>query len=331
MNLEDLVDENGLQQDEWSVTAPTFGKDVQLTVVGWSGRSFGGYKFYIVKCNECSQDRELFGGGYFRIPKGGLLRGGIPCGCSKKPEWSLDQYTVLCSRKGAELGYKFLGFAEQWVGNGTKIHMFCEKHGEWSSGVIKTLINLGYGCPKCGEDSAALANTKSDDIIIQSFFASGAFHPSTEFWKSERTTPTGSKCYWHSYCPECMEYGESCAGDLQKGYRACGCSKMRQKEAYINLVMDDETVIAIKFGIARNSEQRVKNQNRLTTYKLLQSSVYLFPSVESCKKAERECRQELECGVVLKRDMKDGYTETTWLSNLEKIIEIYQRNGGILK
>lgn len=45
-------------------------------------------------------------------------------------------------------------------------------------------------------------------------------------------------------------------------------------------------------------------------------------------KAERECLQELECGVVLKRDMPDGYTETTWYYNLEKIIQIYERNGG---
>ena len=38
MNLEDLIDENGLQQDEWSLTNPVFGEDGQLEVVGYNGK-----------------------------------------------------------------------------------------------------------------------------------------------------------------------------------------------------------------------------------------------------------------------------------------------------
>jgi hypothetical protein len=29
--------------------------------------------------------------------------------------------------------------------------------------------------------------------------------------------------------------------------------------------------------------------------------------------------------------MPDGYTETTWVYNLDKIVEIYERNGGLKK
>jgi hypothetical protein len=28
--------------------------------------------------------------------------------------------------------------------------------------------------------------------------------------------------------------------------------------------------------------------------------------------------------------MRDGWSETTWVYNLERIIEIYERNGGII-
>jgi len=74
LNLIDLLDEDGLKQDEWSLTAPKFGSEGQLTVVGWSGKT-NGNKFYILKCGACSEDPELFAGGYFISLKGGLLRG----------------------------------------------------------------------------------------------------------------------------------------------------------------------------------------------------------------------------------------------------------------
>lgn len=66
MNLSELIDDNGLQQDEWSLTKPKFGKEGQLEVVGWGGRFKSiGVKFYILKCKKCNQDTELFGEGVF--------------------------------------------------------------------------------------------------------------------------------------------------------------------------------------------------------------------------------------------------------------------------
>lgn len=333
MNLEDVIDpEYGLQQDEWSLTRPKFGKEEQLEVIGWSGRCNGGKgdKYYILKCSKCSQDNELFGEGYFKARKDNIISGKISCGCGRLRWWSIEQYAVLCKRKAKELGYTFLGFAEEWQGNGTKIKMLCAKHGEWGTGNITNLINSCQGCPMCRIDSSVEASTKPNDVMIDSFLKTGAFHPDTKFWRSERKTKYGVKRYWFVSCPECGETGESLSGNLQRGKRPCACSTHRQQEAYVNLVVDDhDVVVAIKFGIANNSRQRIKQQNSRSVYSLKLHSVYTFPSVEQCKKAERECKQEIECGMILKRDMPDGYTETTWLYNLEKIEEIYKRNGGI--
>lgn len=332
MNLEDVLNSlYGLQQDEWSLTNPNFGIDGQLTVVGWGDRDKFNVKLYILKCGKCSEDPELFGEGYFRCLKSNLLKGAIPCGCSKSPLWSKEQYSVLCSRKAKELGYTFLGFDNIWKGKTTKIKMLCEKHGEWGSGTIHPLINNDQGCMGCGSDAVSEAKTKPDSVMIQSFFDSGNFHPETEFWRSDRLSKRGYKAYWYISCPECGEIGESTSSDLRKGCRPCACSAHRQQQAYINWLMDgDHTPVAIKFGIANNSKRRIKNQDRQSTYTLKQHSVYIFSSVYSCKKAEGDCKKELECGVVLKRDMLDGYTETTYVYNLEKIIEIYERNGGVL-
>jgi hypothetical protein len=330
VNLEDIVGEEGLQQDEWSLSKPSFGEEGQLEVVGWSGRQGTG-KLYIVKCNKCSQDAELFGGGYFKRTKSDLVNGQVPCGCSRRISWSKAQYIVRCKRKAKELGYTFLGFVGEWKGQKTKIKMLCEKHGEWSSGVIANLINVDQGCPGCKADTVAKAMTKPDDRMICSFLASGAFHPDTKFWRSDRPDSKGYKPYWYMSCPECGEIGESFSGDLQQGKRPCACSKQRQKEGYINFVMDNDILIAIKFGIAHNSDRRIKEQIRNNTLSITNKFIYLFPSVTSCKKAERECKQELQCGILSLVEMPDGYTETTWAYNLEKIIEIYKRNGGIRK
>jgi hypothetical protein len=333
LNLEDVLDpEYGLQQDEYSLSGVVFGEEGQIEVVGWSGK-YGTHKLYILKCNKCSKDSELFGEGYFRSTKGNLVNLiSTPCGCGKGVQWSQEQFSVLCGRKAEEIGYKFLGFEGEWKGVYTKIKMSCEKHGEWSSGVVHTLINKAAGCLGCQVAAIREAHIKPDELMVGSFLASKAFHPDTKFWRSGRLTRDGKAVYWHISCPECGEDGESTGGNLQKGQRPCACSKQRQRECYINWIVDDnDEVVAIKFGVARDSKQRIKSQNRQSIYEIHNYQVYVFPSVAACKKAERECKQELECGVVLKRDMKDGHTETTWAYNLDKIVEIYERNEGTLE
>lgn len=322
-----------LQQDEWSLSGVTFGAEGQLTVIGWCGRNRGA-KYYILRCSKCSQDTELFGEGLSRSVKSNLIKGKIPCGCSKVPKWTQEQFYTLCTRKAAALGYTFLGFTGGWGGVYGKIRLTCENHGEWDSGNIGNLINNGVGCPGCRIDASRKAsrevNTKPDEVMVASFLAYGSFHPDTYFCRSERLDSRGYKVYWHMFCPECGETGESTGGNLRKGKRPCACSPMRQQECYINWIIDDHNnAVGIKFGVANNSKRRIKNQNRLSVYEVRQHSVYTFPDVSSCKAAERACKEELETGIVLKRDMQDGYSETTWAYNLAKVKAIYERFGGV--
>lgn len=485
MNLEDLLDENDLQQDEWSLTASTFGKDNQLTVVGWSGRD-GGNKFYILKCSVCSEDSELFGGGYFRSKKSNFAYGTkVPCGCGKSPRWSKEQYTTICTRKAAESGYTFLGFLEDPVRNNTKLHLLCNKHGEWKSTTVAGFLKPDAGCPKCGDDRVSekktgvssplkvVTNTNdinqdewsstcptfgensqlrvigwkgqftsnqgltktyvlecdvcSNDLelfpdkyftmkkgkLLQGQYPCGCSkqHKWTENqWKLRCNREAlirgykfigwagefkGSKTKLHMYCEKHGEWkstvifnffsGNSCPDcgideraeskflytkEKATGYensklkvievirtprrttllwtcKSCGknfktsadrvfagvgcsrCANQNQTQAYINLIKEGSNAVAIKFGIATDSSKRLSQQARKSVYSIEQFSIYQFPSVESCKQAERECKKELECEVVLKRDMKDGYTETTYVYNLDKIKQIYKKHGGV--
>jgi len=313
-----------LSQDTWSLTKPTFGEYNQLEVIGWSGRKKSGGKYYILNCSICAQDSELFKDGKFRSLKSNLLNGQVPCGCSIRPNWSKEQFAILCSRKAKELGYTFLGFEGEWKGNNTRIKMLCEKHGVWDSGVIASLIS-GCGCSGC----CVVGKTKPDAVMVAEFNKSNGFHPDTKFWRSERKTVQNKKGYWFVDCPECGEIGEANSGDLQQGKRPCACSPMRQKQCYINLISDSFGVVALKFGVANNSFARVNRQDKVSSYKVTNHCIYEFTTKDSCKQAERDCKKELECGVVLKRDMPDGWSETTWPLNLDKIKQIYKKHGGI--
>lgn len=331
MNLSELIDDNGLQQDKWSLSGVVFSKNENLKLLGWSGKNKCNAKYYIFHCSICEKRPELFGEGYFRSLKGKITSGGMPCGCSTKYEWSKEQYRVLCKEKARNLGFAFIDFKDEWLHQNTKIYLLCCEHGIWDTCTIANLLLRESGCPKCGIERTRRSMLKPDEEMIASFFASGAFHLDTKFWRSDRKSSQGRPVYWWLYCPDCNSEGEATSVDLQNGKRPCSCSKNRQQECYINLISNpDGGIIAVKFGIATASKRRVRDQNYKSKYRVTLHLVYIFPDVSSCKKAERECKYTLECGILTKEDMPDGYTETTDIENMQAIIKIYEKHGGQL-
>ena len=324
MNLESVLTGSVLLQDEWSKVCPLFGKQRQLKVIGYFRKGVG-KKTYILECSVCRKDPEMFGDGYFKSSKGSLLSGSLPCGCSNIPKWSKEQHYLLCKRKAESLGYTFNGFVGEWINQNTKLSITCVTHGEWKTNTISNLVNHSKGCPDCNIGG----NLKPDDDMIKSFFDSGAFHPGTKFWRSDRKTKQGAAVYWNVHCPICDSVNSSFVANLQKGHIPCPCSTSRQKEAYINIVYDQEIPLAVKFGIAVNSQKRVNIQNSKTSLSLINYAVFTFSTSDDCKRAEQECKQTLECCVLSKSDIPDGYTETTWLRNLDKIKQIYKKYGGV--
>lgn len=332
-NLEDLIDpEYGLQQDEWSLTRPKFGKEGQLEVVGWSGKNSSSNKQYILICQACSQDKELFGEGYFRSLKSNLNRS-LCCGCGKGVQWTEQQYAVLCKRALLKTATSFVRFDGDWKGAvDTKVIRLCEIHGEMISDSVSNIIRKVTGCAKCQKDAIRpkllKSITKRDSVMIESFISSGGFAAETKFQRISRSTKDGRNKYWLVVCPECGESGESTSSCLQRGSRPCSCTKNRQKEAYLNFINCTYNIL-IKFGVANSHLRRIKDQQRSCIYPIESYGAWRFPTKSLCFAAERECKQTLECGVLTKEEMPDGYTETTWVYNLEKIISIYEKHGGV--
>lgn len=324
MNYEDFGE---ILQDDF--TGTLFGDEGQLEVIGWYEKSKG-HKLYAVLCKTCATDKELNGDGLFKSLKCNLNRGQIPCGCSSRVCYTENQYFILCQRKAYELGYKFLGWATPYRRLTTKIKLICDVHGEWSSGSIHSFVLNGSGCPACRTEALRQSRLKEDSEMIASFFASGAFHPETKFWRSERKTKQNRAVFWKGYCPVCNEFGESTCDSLQLGKKFCACSNHSQKFCYIHMVSDGEIPLALKFGIASNPESRLVSQNRKSPLKVQPLEIYLFHSTQSCKSAERECKSSLICGILDRQLLPDGWTETTYISNLSRIKEIFKEMGGIL-
>lgn len=321
--------EDSLEQDDWSLSRPVFGKESQLCVVGFL--RIRKRKEYVLKCRICANDLELFKDSpYFTSLRSNLEKGQTPCGCGTSPRWTKEQYRILCERAANNLGLKFLDFHGDWRGYATKISMLCDIHGIWKSSFINNLINNKSGCPTCRSEIARQANLKDDEALIQAFLSTGSFHPDTKFSRSERKDKRGRKVYWRVYCPECETVSESKISHLRQGSKPCDCTQQRQKNAYISKICDNSKTIALKFGISVNPETRFKQQNTTCIYDMELLKTFEFEDTFSCKNAERECLRQLECGVISKIEMPDGWTETTWVYNLDKIIEIYERNGGVL-
>lgn len=311
-----------------------FGEYNQVKVIGWLGELAGSNKKYTVECSVCKSDPELFGSGKFLITKNKLLIGRLPCGCSLSPRWSKEQYEIKIKRLCKEDSFKFLGWDGDYKGRYTRILLSCPKHGDLEPKSLNDFLG-GRRCIECRRDLVKEGLTKDDTQIIEEFFATGAFHPSSKFSRSDRKVPAkryreGSKPYWNFTCGGCQEEHETLYSTLKNGGASCGCFRHKQKLAYIHLVYDGASLVALKFGItSKTNGSRLKQQNKSSVLNLKPYGVWEFPSISICKQAERQVKQSLRTSVVEKELMRDGWTETCYPLQLDEIIKIYEDLGGV--
>lgn len=324
MKLVDRETLNSLETTSWSKTEPVFGIDNQLKVIGKIPKS----EHYVLSCSVCTEDSELYGEGLFRATKAKLLSGQVPCGCSKSPTWEQHQLHTLAGRVCDSLGIEFVGTLPPFRGLNSKAKLCCDEHGSWESTTLNSLLYNRVGCPKCSYKERGLLSLKSETSYKTSFEQSGNFHPNTTFKRlDERYKWDGN--FWEVVCGECTIITKVSTRSLQKGRKYCPCGSIAQRQAYINLVIDSGTPIAVKFGIARDSAQRLKGLNRGSVYNLVTHAIYVFPDNISCTEAERKCRDTFICGILPRNEIESGFTETTYVANVAGIHRIYAEFGGV--
>lgn len=329
MYLKEVTDEHGLKQDKWSLQRLRFGDEGQLEVIGWGTRDKSGSKNYVVVCHKCSQDAELFGDGVFRATKGNILkRKSMPCGCAKNPRWTKEQHAIRCRRRAEELGYRFIDFIGPWLDSKTKTRLYCEKHGEWNTTIVSSLVNGGVTCMGCSIERAVKGNMKRMREISESYIG-------RRFGADNHLI--GTDLFWNKSRNMVVMMCERCSGTFNRDFTDLSVKSTcpfyespyrNQKEGYILILHDSGIPVGVKFGISKDTARRVREQSKRCCYEIELHSVYVFPVFEACRKAEEECKQTLECGVLPFSSIADGHTETTYLYNLDKIKCIYEAWGG---
>lgn len=148
-----------------------FGKEGQIEVIERVESTVKGLKQYNVKCHDCSKDPELFGNGIFKAAKSKLGRGIIPCGCTTGRPLQVWQYSIRAARRCDTLGYKFKGIVGDWYGSGTKLSIFCPKHGTVNNSVSYTsLIHTDIiPCDECRWESRHNKTATPETSVLQSF------------------------------------------------------------------------------------------------------------------------------------------------------------------
>ena len=318
---------------EDSFIGKTFGDKNQITVVGWFGEKSGSNKKYTVECAICKEDTELFGDGRFLVRKKDLLKGTLPCGCSDAPRWTKEQYEIKLLRLCEESDFKFLGWYGEYRGIYSRVLVSCPVHGQLEHKSINDFLS-GRRCIECRRDLVKHSMLIDEQKVVDMFFSTGAFHSQTKFWRSDRLKPhpryrEGYKPYWNVICGQCGEHSETLYSTLKAGGSSCGCFFQKQRFAYINFVYDEDFLIAVKFGITSNtSRRREREQNINSSLRIEHFATWEFPNVVSCKRAEKEVKHSVQTSVVDKELMKDGWTETCWPHEIDKIIKIYEDLGG---
>lgn len=131
----------------------------------------------------------------------------------------------------------------------------------------------------------------------------------------------------------CKEHGEHiarAANLLNHGQGCPQCAGHSQQQLYINIVKDDDIIVALKFGIAKDSDRRLNSQNSRNMFRMERICLYDFSTVKQCKATERAIKKKLKTGILTARELKDGYTETVSVSDLENLQKIITQYGGKL-
>lgn len=288
---------------------------------------------YLVKCSICALDSELFGEGYFSISKAHLKDGKYPCGCSKLPKWTKEQTLIRIERFLYGSSYKFVRIAGPWVATRTRVVCSCEAHGEQPDQAVMDILS-GRKCRECRVDATTKANKVSDEVHIFNFMSTGMYHPETKFWRSDKKTPhkkyrEGLSLHWWVSCGECKTTVETLFSTLKQGGLSCECSSYNQKLSYINLIKDSDLEVALKFGISNDVHRRFMGQQNKTQLTLENIGIWEFDNSASCKNAERVLKNTIPCGIISKEVFQDGYSETTYLNQIDTIIKVYEDHGGV--
>ncbi|AFC21953.1 endonuclease [Cronobacter phage vB_CsaM_GAP32] len=257
--------------------------------------------------------------------------------CSGTKKLTQDEAVENVTSKCLELNYKFEPFI-YICAKKTLLTLTCNNGHTWNTTTYHKLLqaNKNYGCcKKCGSMKASEKQRFPSEEVIEKV----QLRCEELNYKCEPFEYISSvKTKLHLTCDKGHSWNTTICRDFLNGSSCPICKGHSQTIAYINLINDGDISIGLKYGIESTKGRRSKQQNYSTAFEIKRIKSFKFGSVDSCKNAESECKkifqeENIRCckkkGILSKKELPDGYTETTYIKNIDKIIEIYKKHGGV--
>lgn len=279
---------------------------------------------YKVVCKICSEDKELFPLGYFISTKQHLLNGSKPCGCSVKPEWSLDQFLILVKRVSTANNFNIIGLAEEFFGQHTKLKLECKIDGHRWLTSFGHIMNSGSGCPKCAGN---VKYTEQEALIKCEHICDNFGYKIVGF-------PDGYKnCYsrFEYICPLHGKHNVSYDRFIHGNTICPSCSTSgytTDKSGTFYIVRwYNELDSFIKFGKTnRKIISRIKQQKRKTVFKyeIIFQQTWKDGGIADLLEKSVKSSNLFEIGIIEKFKFIDGYTETICVQDTDKLLNYIQ-------
>lgn len=202
------------------------------------------------------------------------------------------------------------------------ITITCPVHGDFEQNAHDH--NIGKGCSKCGTNSAAQKQKYSKEKIIE---LSKKIHGDTYVYSKVKDVQTTADeitilCRTHG------AFKTAAISHYNLGTGCPDCGGQCQTFAYIHLVLDNDTPVAIKYGIETYKGTRFKQQNKKSKLTVQPMLSFKFNTSNDCRNAEKECKKLVK-RALSKAELPDGYTESTFICSINAIIDVYKKHGGV--
>lgn len=233
---------------------------------------------------------------------------------SKPKEYYVDKFVKV---HGDRYSYD-----EDWCSlenNKTIIPVICKTHGRFEISINNH--ENGSGCQKCGIEERTVKRSYSVDEWLEVFakIHNDQYEYPIELWPEI----TNMNCVVKVLC-KIHGFFNTSLNQHQRGHGCPACSNRFFKYAYVNLVENSY----LKFGVTNNIKARLNRFKTVNRLELENLHVWEFDNSTNALEAESFIKNEIETGVVSKSHMKEGYTETTNVENLDFIKSVFLEFGG---
>ncbi|UYD59478.1 putative endonuclease [Aeromonas phage avDM6] len=292
-----------------------------ITVTGVHGVDKNRTKIFTSTCSICSKDKELYSD-EFTCLKDHLLKGSVPCGCSKNPTLNESQRIIIINRILSKEKYSFNQFISGYKNKHSKFSYNCPEHGKQTT----TYHNFSNGrrCLECSKEIKRITN--AEDIMISSCRSQGLNFVGFESDYKNIKSKVIYNCPYHgNHSTEfrILKSGHGCP--------SCQCNGFDvNKPAFLYLVRwkTKSGKAWLKYGITNNQvELRIKRQlqthesetGEFLQYEILHIKKGLGSHIKSI---ESSIKHSFPHSGISKSEMWDGYTETLPIESYHDVIKL---------